>query len=1140
MRLRNTKAVNSTMLATTSVKKYLRIYSFESTLPLMLLAVITIMFAPPAHAKTDVPAIASTLVNDTIIMALNTYMNKLVYVQATDEGPSLNIVYINTSNPIPSLTILDETELATLPSLLTIDNLYDPRYIILGDLHGNVIIKDLHLNRTLEFGVIGSVKNAVFLDRVGVAIRTSANALYVIRPSELGWFEARVLIGNLLPEKLEHVEITDLKPILKLEGNRIEYLGEGLIALRVAKLAYNTLVKAALIWSNGTPIANATVYGYIDSIGAFTPTTTTDSNGEFTLRIPSDTFYMTLFIKTNNMCYSTHVTLRDIKSGAINIVTKPIVIDPQNRAVCPPPTFETKLLILKNKYPPTLTVLRESSRLGDAKILTAYMLNNILYIWVTGRNIPLSNVTAPVFAVLAFNAATGDPIESIKGYYVSSSIATTAAIAPSGELLVIGTSDGSIYILGKNNNTYTLLWSQKLAGSIMHVTLSNRIDGLGYIIAATDTMSNLMLLAVNPDNNMVRIITRGPKGEPYIDSGMDISYLYLSPSAEYLLIAGSRGIIVLNNFQATITEGLKSLDDYMLKRVPLHIYNEDGEPVKGFTVLATLLYENNSIYKTMIETNDSKAYIPCISSSKILISVYPKNNIYLPITLAYDANKVCTANEISITVPYKLMKVKLFIVDKYTGSPPLHNIDVTIYDVKRNHTLNYMYNAGQEAPLLIKLKPGIYDIIASDIDKTFYKLFRKRFGIFNDTTLIIDLQRVPVTVEITITADLLAYPLDRLKVYVVSHDDRPIYTEVTKAPTPTNATKVVFTTAYRGPARIIIKDIPPKGLPPFFIDTSININITNLVNKANINLVPMKYPVTVTVIDNFTKSKVPAKLVVNRVYDNRSLDPHLELESNNGTLTLDLPRGVYRVYVEPLPINGSLPLNAPRIISINVNGSMNIVIELERIRVLTPLVIIDPMSPGEVVIDNIIVSVDGHNITKVLSGHSEPIKVPLLINGSEIEFISENRIYAQYKGKIKPTLNDTIVKIKLSRINHVLTITVLNDIGEPIPGVRAWATGLDLEYSTDSVGTPEGIVKLALPFGSYDLCLSAAGYNGKCITVTLATDASLVVTLTPKPITIIARYSTLITTVIVGIVILAVLRFYFKKIVERLSTEEEF
>ena len=304
--------------------------------------------------------------------------------------------------------------------------------------------------------------------------------------------------------------------------------------------------------------------------------------------------------------------------------------------------------------------------------------------------------------------------------------------------------------------------------------------------------------------------------------------------------------------------------------------------------------------------------------------------------------------------------------------------------------------------------------------------------------------------------------------------------------------------------------------------------------SAEIRLRPMKYRLEVATRGSDTGAPVPSTIIVYHT------GKQVAKEKTNGTAVFNLVRGTYTVKAEPLPPKGyRLPLYSSAEKNVTLEGNTSLTLKLARTRELTNITIRDPYSPRGTLIDDVVVKVDGVEAATIKKGSIGRVTLPLLINGSKVELESKHKLYPRIEKKLKPSKKP--ITVAYPRATSKLTIYVLNDVGQPVAGAHVTVSGVDVRYSTSGITLPDGTLDVNLPIGKYSICVSVPGYNPACTTAVVTLKPSRVsMTVTPKPLTIVMRYSNLIAITVFAIVVVVIIRRYFKKVLERFTQEEEF
>jgi len=784
-------------------------------------------------------------------------------------------------------------------------------------------------------------------------------------------------------------------------------------------------------------------------------------------------------------------------------------------------------------------VLPESSsqELGNIRLLSAYITNNYLYIWITGSNSRL--FTSDNFvAVLVYDKNNLKPLTNLWRYY--NGVSADKLIPSRDYKLVAFSYQNKIYLAFMKNNTYNLAWSLPLKDSVKSIAITRYANGYLTLLISK---SSYLEMAFVKESSPPTILTLSNYNTPWIPlNGAKTGYIATKPRT-YIAVSSSKGITILTNLDKFVhgSTPIRNIYDYIVGYTKIIVYNPDGKIIRNYIIRANLTYHNTTLLSTTITTSNGEAEIPCISYGTVKALIIPQNReLYRErlVSINCSSTKI-QYDDINITLPYVRHKIVLSIIDKYSNTPPLHDLEIILVDTKRNATRKILYPAKSEHITIDNLIPGTYLMKIIDPRGNLYETKLINISVTKDEFIKVSIDRKLVIVTIRLIPKITSAAknmqiTDKLNITVRSAE-KILFKYVVMAPSKAPI-DISFTTLYRGAAVMEIKDIPPPGYGKFFKDVKkpIHIGIEAASVLYTIALQQLEHPVTIRII---TPENKPIKHVL-EVYPINSTKPLRIVNSTAPIYELFLPIGYYCFHVIPLAEYLGFKLYKPATRCSEVTGASSqvISIKVERLRRLTNMSIIDPLSRGGTILDNLTITLDGKTVASIPKGKPKTLILPLLLNGSTISVSSEHNIYRSLKKNIKPQSKPIILKIIRRPFKYELT--VLSTRGKTLAGAIVVVNGLDnilhLKYTTNQ----NGAISITLPYGTYHICVSRAGYLSKCYTLSIHASASDVVTLKPTLATVIRGYIIPITVVIIGVLLVVVTRMYFKRLLEHLSEEE--
>lgn len=1054
-----------------------------------------------------------------------------LYILAINKNGS-NIVYlarIEATIP-PRLEKLLSIPIPSEACCITVDNRKNPTSIAIAYAN-NVLIYDLVTGRQVQFALQGKPLE-LYPNGVRSFLILTDKALFNIRDNGDKWFEERIMVGNLLPEKREGRKVFDAIPVYE-NGFNYSYF-----SVINEAAAYTAKAKLILLWSNGSLIKSGQIIATIEKKAITTPISTI-TNGSATLPLVPGSYNITLYIKQGNTCFKGPT--REVKVSQNTIIQLGTFIV-SNRSIteCPEPLEARYLAVLGAGFPPREKTIPQSSStlLGNIKLLLSYIYNNYLYVWITGSNSHLFTQDNFV-AVLVYKWDNLQPLTSLWRFYDGVK-ANNIALSKDYKVVAFASSSG-IYIALRANNTYYLAWSLPTQHPIESIDIVKYHNA--YLLLAV-SMGGYVEIASIQYSQAPLLYTIAPDNTPWVQlSNANGGYFGLN-KALYAVFTSSKGVTILTNIDKLIDNKIiiNNIYDYIVGYTTITAYNPDGKVVKNYVVRANLTYNNMTLLSTVTRTSNGTAKIPCISYGVTRILIEPLNkNLYKPVIVTINCSKVgIRYDDVNVTLPYVYHKLVIHLIDSYSGKAPLQQLNITIIDIQHNRSISVQYPAKAKSITIGRLLPSNYSIKIIDPRGVLYVNKEVRVNLISDKELFISIDRKPAITIIRLIPVISPAArnikvTDKLNVTVYSDNGTVLFNYVVSAPTR-KPLVLSFATLYRGPAVVKIIDVPPEGRGKFYRDVTkqIYISIESASSTYSLTLSQIEHRVLVKII-------IPGNKVVQtvlKVYPINSSKAITIINSTTPSYELFLPIGYYCFHAIPLAKYLGFMLYKPATTCTLVKGTgaETIDIRIEKDRNITTIIFVDPLSKGGKLIDNITIVLDGKEIASIIRGKTAKVKLPILINGSKIVIESQHGVYKRVEKTIKP--QKKIIVLRLIRVPFKYSLTVLSTRGNTLSGAVASIDGVDnvlhLRYTTDEKGT----ISITLPYGTYHICVTCPGYLGKCYTLSIHASASDVVTLKPTIITLLRSYIIPITIVVVGIVLIIAARAYFKRVLERLSEEE--
>ena len=1063
------------------------------------------------------------------------------FVAAASNGSTTLLVkvLVNASNPLPRVYVYRLAAYSARIAALAVDNASNPTAIAVGLSNGVIDILAANGSLIYEFATPSAPSALAFVGRTLLVLERvgGENVLYAVAPTTLGWFEARLAVGNLVSVREERLIPLQL---LRVDGAPWALL---LAEAKPLNLTAGAAQLSGVLLAAGpnntlTPLSNAVVVSVDPASGTILGNTTTGSTGAFTVPVPPRFTSIVLYVEVNNTCYSFTVSANmATRIGNSYTLNTPLVLRPGTPPVaCPREVKGYRLLLLKpgtEPLQPATELLQVNLSSTQLRLVDAYLNEGRLYIWVEGQGLVTgANTRLPTLLSMVVDSKTLTPLKQLWRYYYTPEPVTTVTHSPDAGLALAATSRGLVLAAARVNGAYTLLWSTQAGGPVTAL-LAQRLGNTSYYLAAAATSRGTLSAAyISPATGKARLLTSS-NGLPYIQLGAPVTALAATPPA--LAAATTRGVAAINNVLTPSAPGetISSLKPYTLTKQAIRVLDERGNIVNSFTVTYALTYNGTVLYKGKALGENGEAEIMTIYVANISLNITPLDTIHVPTRIETRCSKLVENPVLKLAI--RNFTLTLRLLDSYTGNPPETPLEITIESRHLAKPIRLSYRPGAAAAYTLSLKADTYNITVQDLTHSLYYTYTATVSLYSDKTVTIRLARIPVLLTVAITSSYTAKPNDILVITLEAPNGKKLAEARLPAPAAGMTKRIDLVTRYRGKAYIVVKPQPTGGAKAaFYAPEKIEVNLTKTRIEAEVRLKPMKYRLEVATRASDTGAPVPSIIAV------YSSGKAVAKEKTRGEAVFELLRGSYTVKAEPLPPRGyRLPLYSGAESNVTLEGNASVTLELRRTRKLTNVTIRDPYSPNGALIDDVTVKVDGVEAAELKKGSIGKVTLPLLLNGSKVELESKHKLYPRMEKKLKPSAKP--ITIAYPRATSKLTIYVLNDVGQPVAGAHVTITGVDVRYSTSGITLPDGTLDVNLPIGKYQVCVSVPGYNPACTSATVGVKPVRVsMTVTPKPLTIVMRYSNLIAITVFAIVVVVIIRRYFKKVLERFTQEEEF
>ena len=1059
---------------------------------------------------------------------------------------------ISLDGVLPGLKRIASVEIEPEVVFVTPNRIYDASLIAVARNDGIITIYNNRLDLEKTYGLPGKpIKILPLGNNSFMTILSNRNAVYIFEKTLLEWREIRLSIGDMI-EGRENLEIVDIYPVFVVSPgtNRIDYSGEVLLEVKPPTVELRGIVMfSGPNFTQPRPLERATLYAYVRERSAFTENVTIGTDGVFTLRLPVLVNYtiLDLYIEYNATCYRVEIDFGEavIVGPRMYQLVDPIVVTPNDVAACPPRYIVVgeKEVYVVDPDNPLAPKLVETLDAGT-KILLAYRISGseYLHLWIWTPNLGIIDkkyTGEPGVAVAIYDV--GYRLIS-KNIYVEYIKPSAASISPDARIVLIGFSNGQVYVVHrKGEYKYKLLYSTRISSSVRDLGISTAGKNSTYILAVGGSSGELSLIAIDIEKETILHHTITEKSNYYLPLWASINTLELTPTAEHLVVGTSRGLLVLTNIATFLGyQYVEEYNDLVLLNYTITVLDDDNNTVENFTINYKLSYNGVEFYSSEVNGSNGRAAIKCLHREgvEVSIQIIPRTGIHDEIN--YTTTCVGLVDNPIFFVPLTMFKPRITLVDKYSDKPPISPLNITIVDVGRgNETVAQLTYRPGAPPPVASLRVGYYRIEVVDSSAPNKKTYSDKvihLEYRGEDEINIELERIPITLTILIEAyaggvKITPQELDYLKISLEDPDGEILATTMIELGSDLKEV-VTLKTLHRGEATIRVESIPPRAYAPFFHEYSEVVVIDTLSKTISIKIEPVIYNATLYVFDIRLRKPVAALI--------EPQPPLVVVGHEEDKIFLRGPRGVYEVIVKPREALGVFFLYNPATITVDLRyGSTKVTVPLERIRIPVNITLRDPISPvtGGAPAAAVELELDNKPVGVFIAVNSTNITLPIHVNGSVLGIKPQKPVYVAKNITLRPDKKQ--IMVELERTPLKLTLKVVDDTGSPLITAQAEAIGLDVAVSTTIPADEKGVINMQLPYGSYQLCVKATGYVTKCTSLSLTIDVTTTIVLEPEPLTLVKRYTDLITAIVVATIIVLVIRRYFKRVLETIARGEE-
>ncbi|MEM4552883.1 MAG: hypothetical protein QXI86_01430 [Ignisphaera sp.] len=492
------------------------------------------------------------------------------------------------------------------------------------------------------------------------------------------------------------------------------------------------------------------------------------------------------------------------------------------------------------------------------------------------------------------------------------------------------------------------------------------------------------------------------------------------------------------------------------------------------------------------------------------IEVRPSKGFEDAYTTALTEIFIDKDTEVQIVIERKTYNVMIKVVDEHTNSYPIAPINITIF--KTFYIIspeNYVIN--------VTLPYGNYKVTLKPCEG-----YEKVYGVKEIE------MNVPKIRVYTISMSRNMYRVDiRL---------RDIYSEELVAPINLylNGTLIVLNNTESRIIRNIhygnwtLRVAPSEGYgyvyEPYDIELRVYEDIVQEVVVPRVH-----YTIMIDLVDVYGRIVSPLSVAVRGPMSTEHI-----VEPPGRTIYLMLPYGMYNIDVQPL--NTSIYI--PHTMSMEVRSSQNIKIPIQRVKYRLDIKAEDRYIG--VVVGRFDVYING---TKMVENIAITTSIDIPYGVYSVQLIPSgvwDRGYEPSNLVVVNVVGDTSITIPVNRKTYALKVVVVEGVNPVRNAIVTIYSMETLAIITQLITDERGTIETKIPYGSYRIVVSHPDYNiGEIPYITLDSDRSELISISPTPIALLWRYMPVIVTLVgLGIAIYVIMKVR-AILAKRLAPEEE-
>ena len=1078
-----------------------------SILALLLIALSTIvLFMPTTLSKQIAPPAIYRLLSVPIYRVFPVNSSYLLVATSTLNGELLlyNIV---------DRKIVAGVELYGKIVSIAASSVYNPKYVVVGTSKGEltIVINPSHSFKVTSMRFHGSTT----IEKVG----TSSNLVYalvmtgniprflVIEPNITSWCEISPYWTNMLLSSKSQTLVLDFVQALTPSGNQLfEYSDVVLLAVKHVSITPS----GRAVFLNIVPVVNKTIVR-----NAVVKVVYDNTSAYYNLskvkaipiplgvhRVLIEVYY---FNRSSGLTYFGNRTLiiPRLPPGTHFLLT--IELQKMNVAI-PLPTTSYRLLIVKfdSVYSCAKSFLHPLANIsipllwGSKLSLNLFYLNGSKAIIVAYIKNPFVNILS--LKVYVINVLSHRVVW--QGTYPISTTISASAISNDGKLLVVGLSNGILYVLRRTGTGFMITASYRLPS----VPSSIRILNVGherYLVLVGCYDGSLVMLLVQGSGKLVPV-NRG-SNTLALKLGSSPLSIAVIPTTQEIVVSSNEGMFLIVNIVQNLYRILGSnLALYLTK--PLRIAIISRQRISSYTIY---LHSLESAIPVNLNITANTVYVPAIAIGVHRLVIQPSSPLQPRISAVLSLSPRALNIEASFSIhglklPFSAttqLGKKLRILSTNTT---VLNITTT-YGETQSITINFnpIHVMGYSLRIFNSAKIVVSTAKYLSIEFVPPTWLRAR-------TVVLCLRpprgAIPPNTTVAIVGVLSHVPI------ILSYNPRIGCFEAHNVPYD------VY--------RIELLKAPPAYTLPR--------NAILVVNRATVRYLQPLLLKPTTISIRF----VPAPRTALKLYIGSKV---LYVEPGTKVVKLSIYPGIYTLKVEPLPtiytFNKAfkIPYYGVVVERIAVPANKSILVKLQPSYIWVTLVIVDkythspPLYPIKLYVNNVYVAtVVGHNY--MVSGYISNT------SPTRIKLVPLTPCYKETTFTVDPIKmhlhNGSKIYIAVPRNRVKLVLEIYSSLGTPIDGALVGIHCGPL-FSTVTVSSNGRATAMVPADTTCSISVEKLGYYPRTISVFVGTsETKQLIVLKPTPLTIVRQYMNIIAAgIVIGIVVAVAL--YLKKRIEQ-------